>query len=88
MSLRRSIVPELLLDALGSNAYIINGVAESARGVLAFLTSPAYGVWSDARGRRLPIALAAGCKLSPLYALSRALTLIASRFLTSALIEL
>ena len=72
VSLRRSIVPELLLDTLGSNAYIINGIAESARGVLAFLTSPAYGVWSDARGRRLPIALAAGCELRP-----RALTLIA-----------
>jgi hypothetical protein len=52
ISLTKSIVPKLLVDTYGSHTYIVVGVMETVKGILAFVSCPAMGKLSDRIGRK------------------------------------
>ena len=52
ISLTKSIVPKLLVDTYGSHTYMVFGVTETVKGILAFLNGPAIGKLSDRIGRK------------------------------------
>jgi DHA1 family tetracycline resistance protein-like MFS transporter len=52
LALTRAVIPALLLDKYGSNTYLIMGLADFFRGLLAFVSCPIFGRLSDLIGRR------------------------------------
>ena len=52
ISLTKSIVPKLLVDTYGAHTYIVVGVMETVKGILAFVSCPAIGKLSDRIGRK------------------------------------
>lgn len=52
ISLTRAVIPSLLIQSFGDNIYFIMGCAECVRGLLAFLSCPAFGKISDIVGRK------------------------------------
>ena len=52
LSMSRTIIPELIDDQYGESSYVVYGSADGARGLLAFLTTPAVGALSDELGRK------------------------------------
>mmetsp|Transcript_23603 Transcript_23603/g.49948 ORF Transcript_23603/g.49948 Transcript_23603/m.49948 type:complete len:188 (+) Transcript_23603:80-643(+) len=52
LALTRAVLPSLLLKRYGSQTYIVMGVAECVRGILAFFACPLFGKLSDVWGRR------------------------------------
>jgi len=52
LSLTRAVIPSLLIQSFGDNIYFIMGCAECVRGLLAFLSCPAFGKISDIVGRK------------------------------------
>jgi len=53
LALTRAVLPSILLQKYGSRTYIIMGVVEFFRGLLAFAACPLFGKISDVVGRRL-----------------------------------
>ena len=53
LALTRAVIPALLLDSFGDSVYIILGMAEFIRGLLAFVACPLFGKVSDIIGRRV-----------------------------------
>ena len=53
VALTRAVLPSLLLDMYGHNVYIVLGVADCVRGLLAFAACPVFGKLSDVFGRRI-----------------------------------
>ena len=47
LSMSRTIIPELIDDQYGESSYVVYGSADGARGLLAFLATPAVGALSD-----------------------------------------
>ena len=52
LSLPGGVLPVIITDHFGAEAYMLTGYAQTTKGVLAFLTSPALGSCSDAVGRK------------------------------------
>jgi len=52
ISLTKSLIPKMLVDCFGDKTYFIVGVMETAKGLLAFLSCPAFGRLSDRIGRK------------------------------------
>ena len=52
LSMSRTIIPELIDDQYGESSYVVYGSADGARGLLAFLATPAVGALSDELGRK------------------------------------
>ena len=52
LSITRAVIPTLLLQAFNDNVYFVMGCAECVRGLLAFVSCPAFGKISDVLGRR------------------------------------
>lgn len=52
LALTRAVLPSLLLKRYGSRTYIVMGLAECVRGILAFFACPLFGKLSDNFGRR------------------------------------
>lgn len=52
LSLTRAIIPTLLLQSFEENVYFVMGCAECIRGILAFVSCPAFGKISDVLGRK------------------------------------
>lgn len=52
LSLTRAVIPTLLLQTFGDNVYFVMGCAECIRGLLAFVSCPAFGKISDVLGRK------------------------------------
>ena len=48
----RAIIPGLIDDHYGPSSYVVYGSADGARGLLAFLATPALGALSDVLGRK------------------------------------
>lgn len=53
LALTRAVIPALLLEKFGNRVYIIMGMAEFVRGLLAFVACPFFGKVSDLIGRRI-----------------------------------
>lgn len=53
LALTRAVLPALLLEHFGSRVYIVMGMVDCIRGLLAFLASPLFGKVSDVVGRKL-----------------------------------
>jgi hypothetical protein len=53
LALTRAVIPSLILHKFGDNVYIIMGLAEFVRGLLAFFACPLFGKVSDIIGRRI-----------------------------------
>jgi len=53
LALTRAVLPSLLLHQYGNRVYLVMGMADFARGFLAFFTCPLFGRISDVIGRRL-----------------------------------
>lgn len=53
LALTRAVLPALLLDHFGEKVYIVMGMVDCIRGLLAFLASPLFGKVSDVVGRKL-----------------------------------
>jgi DHA1 family tetracycline resistance protein-like MFS transporter len=53
LALTRAVLPALLLQKYGNWVYIIMGLADCVRGLLAFFACPFFGKISDIVGRRL-----------------------------------
>lgn len=52
ISLTKSLIPKMLVNCFGDKTYFIVGVMETAKGLLAFLSCPAFGRLSDRIGRK------------------------------------
>ena len=52
LALTRAVLPALLLEHYGNRVYIVMGVVDCIRGLLAFLASPLFGKVSDVLGRK------------------------------------
>ena len=53
IALTRAVLPSILIEEYGSNVYVVLGIADCIRGVLAFFACPLFGKLSDALGRKL-----------------------------------
>lgn len=52
LALTRAVLPHLLLDRYQEQVYMVMGVAECIRGLLAFVSCPLFGKLSDVVGRK------------------------------------
>jgi MFS family permease len=53
VALTRAVLPSLLLEKYGKSVYLVLGVADCVRGLLAFAACPIFGKLSDIIGRRV-----------------------------------
>ncbi|EEC51018.1 transporter, major facilitator superfamily and tetracycline resistance protein, partial [Phaeodactylum tricornutum CCAP 1055/1] len=53
VALTRAVLPSLLLQQYGSSVYLVMGIADCVRGLLAFCACPIFGKLSDLIGRRI-----------------------------------
>mmetsp|Transcript_11123 Transcript_11123/g.26731 ORF Transcript_11123/g.26731 Transcript_11123/m.26731 type:complete len:675 (-) Transcript_11123:39-2063(-) len=53
IALTRAVLPSILIDEYGSNVYVVLGVADCIRGILAFFACPLFGKISDVVGRKI-----------------------------------
>lgn len=70
LAITRAVLPSLLLQRYGSKTYIVMGLAECVRGILAFLTCPLFGKLSDIWGRRPCLLLTVLGTLAPVCSLA------------------
>lgn len=70
LAITRAVLPSLLLQRYGSKTYIIMGLAECVRGILAFLTCPLFGKLSDIWGRRPCLLITVMGTLAPVCSLA------------------
>lgn len=70
LAITRAVLPSLLLQRYGSKTYIIMGLAECVRGILAFLTCPLFGKLSDIWGRRPCLLITVLGTLAPVCSLA------------------
>jgi MFS family permease len=70
LAVTRAVLPSLLLQRYGSKTYIIMGLAECVRGILAFLTCPMFGKLSDIWGRRPCLLMTVLGTLAPVCSLA------------------
>jgi hypothetical protein len=68
IALTRAVIPALLLHKFGNRVYLIMGMAEFIRGLLAFVACPLFGKVSDIIGRRLClfVTVLGTCKIYPM----------------------
>jgi len=52
LALTRAVLPHLLLEKYDTRVYMVMGVAECIRGLLAFVSCPLFGKLSDVIGRK------------------------------------
>ena len=52
LALPGGVLPVIITDKFGARSYMLIGYAQTTKGILAFLTSPALGSFSDAVGRK------------------------------------
>jgi DHA1 family tetracycline resistance protein-like MFS transporter len=53
IALTRAVLPSILIEEYGSNVYVVLGIADFIRGLLAFFACPLFGKLSDALGRKV-----------------------------------
>jgi len=53
IALTRAVLPSILIEQYGSNVYVVLGIADCIRGVLAFFACPLFGKLSDVLGRKI-----------------------------------
>lgn len=53
LSLTRAVLPSILLQQYGNKVYLVLGVADCIRGLLAFVSCPLFGKISDMIGRKV-----------------------------------
>jgi len=70
LALTRAVLPSLLLKRYGSQTYIVMGVAECVRGILAFFACPLFGKLSDVWGRRPCLLITVMGTLAPVCSLA------------------
>jgi len=70
LAVTRAVLPSLLLKRYGHRTYIVMGVAECIRGILAFFACPLFGKLSDAKGRRVCLLITVLGTLSPVCSLA------------------
>ena len=69
LALTRAVLPSLLIKRYGSQTYIVMGVAECVRGILAFFACPLFGKLSDVWGRRPCLLITVLGTLAPVCSL-------------------
>lgn len=52
ISITKSIIPQMLLDEFGGYTYLVVGLMETIKGILAFVSCPVFGRLSDKVGRK------------------------------------
>ena len=52
LAITRAVLPSKLLQRFGSNVYVVMGICEFVRGLLAFVACPMFGRVSDVLGRK------------------------------------
>lgn len=52
ISLTKSLIPKMLVEEFGDHTYVIVGIMETIKGILAFISCPAFGKLSDRIGRK------------------------------------
>lgn len=52
ISITKSLIPGMIIDAFGNNSYVMIGIIETIKGVLAFVACPLFGKLSDKIGRK------------------------------------
>ena len=52
ISITKSLVPYMLVDAFADYTYAVVGMMETAKGLLAFFSCPVFGRLSDQTGRK------------------------------------
>mmetsp|Transcript_3130 Transcript_3130/g.6911 ORF Transcript_3130/g.6911 Transcript_3130/m.6911 type:complete len:624 (+) Transcript_3130:2-1873(+) len=53
IALTRAVLPGILIEEYGSNVYVVLGIADCIRGILAFFACPLFGKLSDVLGRKI-----------------------------------
>ncbi|KAL7575987.1 hypothetical protein ACA910_000775 [Epithemia clementina (nom. ined.)] len=53
LALTRAALPSMLVDRYGDSVYVVMGIADCVRGLLAFIACPLFGKLSDVVGRRV-----------------------------------
>ncbi|KAL3794049.1 hypothetical protein HJC23_008937 [Cyclotella cryptica] len=70
LALTRAVLPSLLLQRYGSDTYVVMGMAECLRGVLAFFACPIFGKLSDVWGRKVCLLITVAGTLGPVCSLA------------------
>lgn len=70
LSITRAVIPTLLLQTFSDNVYFVMGCAECIRGLLAFVSCPAFGKISDVLGRKACLFVTVMGTCSPVCSLA------------------
>ena len=70
LSLTRAVLPMILLRTFGDHVYFVMGVVECVRGLLAFVSCPAFGRISDRLGRKVCLFVTVLGTCAPVCALA------------------
>ena len=70
LALTRAVLPHLLMQKYDTQVYMIMGVAECIRGLLAFVSCPLFGKLSDVIGRKLCLLVTVAGTCAPVCSLA------------------
>jgi MFS family permease len=70
IALTRAVLPSILLQQYGDQVYLVLGVADCVRGLLAFVACPIFGKVSDKIGRRVCLFVTVMGTCAPVCALA------------------
>jgi DHA1 family tetracycline resistance protein-like MFS transporter len=70
LALTRAVLPHLLLDRFQNKVYLVMGVTECVRGLLAFLSCPLFGKLSDVVGRKVCLFVTVAGTCAPVCSLA------------------
>jgi MFS family permease len=70
LALTRAVLPHLLLEKYDTRVYMVMGVAECIRGLLAFVSCPLFGKLSDVIGRKVCLLVTVAGTCAPVCSLA------------------
>jgi DHA1 family tetracycline resistance protein-like MFS transporter len=70
LALTRAVLPHLLLERFENKVYLVMGVTECIRGLLAFVSCPLFGKLSDVVGRKLCLFVTVAGTCAPVCSLA------------------
>lgn len=70
LALTRAVLPSLLLNQYDTSVYLVMGVVECVKGLLAFVSCPLFGKLSDVIGRRICLFVTVAGTCAPVCSLA------------------
>lgn len=70
ISMARSLIPSMLVREFGSYSYLVVGITETVKGLLAFISCPFFGKISDRIGRKYCLLISVTGTTMPVFLLA------------------